>query len=307
MNQETADAHATRLKLPPLSLKPRNVETTVVAVDTSTIKLGETNTGLLLAVRGATVWKQNKTYRYTRFGPFIFHVTEKNKHSVYAILDKAHFELSSRQELRGLPNLLQMPTRIASLLERWLQLMLAKTLNNGLILLDGSLTAGTPDASIGLIKDILSNARTRENFILAFSKMTTIRVNEHVITELPIEHKPPYMIELEGLKPKPPLILLGDVYVAKLASSNYSFRMDIDKEATFEQRIWSVEKLLGNDLLSQGYPETLRFAHILCTFTANEVMAMRHFATRKYGLNIVNRPDMHSLLFGPFGKGEYHS
>jgi hypothetical protein len=48
-------------------------------------------------------------------------------------------------------------------------------------------------------------------------------------------------------------------------------------------------------------------SHILCTFTANEVIAMQHFATRKYGLKIVNRPDMHSLLFGPFGKGEYYS
>jgi hypothetical protein len=307
IDQEAADVHATKLKLPPFSLKPRNAETTVAAVDTSTIKLGETDTGLLLAVRGATVWKQNKAYRYTRFGPFVFHITEKNRHSVCAILDKAYFELSSRQDQRSLPNLLQMPTRIASLLERWLQLMLAKTMNNGLILLDGSLTAGTPDAPTVLIKDILSRARTRENIILAFSKMTTIRVNDYVITEFPIKQRPPYIIELEGLKPKPPLVLLGDVYVAKLASSNYSFRMDIDREATFEQRIWSVEKLLGNDLLSQSYPETLRLAHILCTFTANEVIAMRHFATRRYGLNIVNRPDMHSLLFGPFGKGEYYS
>lgn len=306
-NKLESNIHATRLKLPPLTLKPRNAETIVAAVDTSTIKLGETDTGLLIAVRGATVWRQNKIYKYTRLGPFVFHLTEQNKHSIYATLEKSYFNPSHVQSHYGSPNLLQMPTRIASLLERWLQLMLAKTMDKGLILFDGSLIGGTSDTPTHLMKDILSTARTQGSLILAFSKMTTLRVNGHIITELPIEQRPPYMIALEGLRPKPPTTLLGDVYVTKLASGNCSFRMDIDKEATFEQRIWAVEKLLANDLLSQSYPETLRLAHIFCTFTANEVIAMQHFATRTHGLKIINRPDMHSLLFGPFGKGEYYS
>ena len=307
INNAEGNIHATRLKLPPLTLKPRNTETTVAAVDTSTIRLGETDTGMLMAVRGATVWRQNKSYKYTRLGPFVFHLTEQNKQNIYTTLEKSYFDTSHGQSHHGSPNLLQMPTRIACLLERWLQLMLARTVERGLILFDGSLTGGTPDTPTHIMKDILSTARIRGNLILAFSKMTTLRVNGHVITEFPIEQRPPYMIELDSLKPKPPAILLGDVYVAKLAFGNYSFRMDVDKEATIEQRIWSVEKLLANDLLSQSYPETLRLAHIFCTFTANEVIAMQHFAARRHGLKIVNRPDMHSLLFGPFGKGEYYS
>ncbi len=39
----------------------------------------------------------------------------------------------------------------------------------------------------------------------------------------------------------------------------------------------------------------------------NEVLAMQHFTTRKHGIQIINRPDMHRLLFGPFGKGEGYS
>jgi hypothetical protein len=300
-------AQATRLRMPPYVLKPRNVETTVAAVDTSTIKLGETDAGLLVAVRGATVWRQSNGYKYARLGPFIFHVTEENKNSMYAALERAYFDVSAGQNHNGLPNLLQMPTRMACLLERWLQLTLARTMNKGLILFDGSLTGGTPEAPTHLIKNILNTAAIRGNLVLAFSKMTTLRVNGRVITEFPIKQRPPYIIELEGLRPKPPTVLLGDVYVAKLTKGNCSFRMDIDREAPFENKISSVEKLLANDLLSQSYPETLRLAHILCTFTANEVLAMQHFTTRRYGLKIVNRPDIHSLLFGPFGKGEYYS
>ena len=92
--------------------------------------------------------------------------------------------------------------------------------------------------------------------------------------------------------------------MARLTKGNCAFRLDIDKQVVPEQKIGAVEKLLGNDLLSQSYPETLRLAHILCTFTANEVIAMQHFTAQAYKLKIINRPDMHRLLFGPFGKGE---
>jgi hypothetical protein len=200
-----------------------------------------------------------------------------------------------------------MPTRIANLLERWLQTMLSKTISNGLILFDGSLTSGIADTPTQLMKEILTTARKRNNVILAFSKMTSLRFNGYLITDVLLRYKPPYMLEMAGLKPKPPIVLLGDVYVARLTKGNYAFRLDIDKEVPIERRIEAVEKLLGTDLFSQSYPETLRLAHILCTFTANEVIAMQHFIARRYGLKIISRPDMHRLLFGPFGKGERRS
>jgi hypothetical protein len=293
-----------QLKTQPIILKPKYEETAVAAVDTSTTKIGETSTGILIAVRGANVWKQSRNYRYARFGPFIFHITEENKKDVYNNLQKTYFNSPYATLNHNFPNLLQMPMRIAALLEKWLQAMLAKTMNNGQILFDGSLTAGTPDTPTWLMKDILSSARRRNSTVLAFSKMTSLRVNNHLITDFKFGHAPPYLVETAGLKPKPPTVLLGDVYVARLTKDDYAFRLDIDREISPEKKVESIERLLGNDVHSQGYPETLRLAHILCTFTANEIIAMQHFATRKYGLKIINRPDMHRLLFGPFGKGE---
>ena len=285
-------------------MKPRHDQAVVAAVDTSSMKIGETSTGMLIAVRGATVWKQNKNYRYMRLGPFIFHVTEENKKEIFHMLQTAYFNVPHETNHQNTPNLMQMSTRIASLLERWLQLMLSKTVNSGIILFDGSLTAGTPDASTLLMKEILDTARKKNNAVLAFSKATSLRCNGYIITDVLPDSKPPYVVEMLDLKPKPPTVLMGNVYVARLTAGNCAFRLDVDKELTHEQRIEALEKLLGNDLLAQSYPETLRLAHILCTFTANEVIAMQQFAARKYGLRIVNRPDMHKLLFGPFGKGE---
>jgi len=288
----------------PIPLKPKHEQTIVAAVDTSSIKIGETSTGILIAVRGANVWKQKRNYRYVRLGPFVFHITEENKKEVYNALQRAYSNSPHEQNHQNSPNLQQMPTRMANLLERWLQTMLSKTISNGLILFDGSLTSGTADTPIQLMKEILETARKRSNVVLAFSKMTNLRFNGHLITDILFGHEPPYLLETAGLKTKPPIVLLGDVYVARLTNGNCAFRLDIDKEVSTQQKIGAAEKLLGNDLLSQSYPETLRLAHILCTFTANEVIAMQHFTAHTYGLKIINRPDMHRLLFGPFGKGE---
>lgn len=303
LNQQAGnyETNTLQLKPQPIILKPNRTETIVAAVDTSNIKIGETETGTLIAIRGANIWKQNHNYHYIRLGPFIFHTTEENKKQLYQTLQKTYL---NTQHMQSTPNLQQMPNRIANLLEKWLQTMLTKTITNGLILFDGSLTSGTPDTPISLMRETLQTARKHANAVLAFSKMTSLRFNGHLITDALPEHNPPYLIETTGLKPKPPITLFGDIFVARLTKGNCAFRLDIDKEIRLEEKVTAVEKLLANDIIAQSYPETLRLAHILCTFTANEVIAMQNFAQRKHKLRLVNRPDMHRLLFGPFGKGE---
>lgn len=78
--------NSTYFKPQPIALRPRHEACIVAATDTSSIKIGETPTGMLVAVRGANVWKENKNYRYSRLGPFIFHITEDNKRDVYTML-----------------------------------------------------------------------------------------------------------------------------------------------------------------------------------------------------------------------------
>jgi hypothetical protein len=293
-----------RFKRQPITLTPDHQQTPIFAIDTSTIKIGETSTGIIIAIRGATICKRNRKYHYKRLGPFIFHITENNKSEVYNTLEESYFKTLYSNNRYTNPQLMQMPTRLASLLERWLQTMLAKTAKNGLILFDGSLTSGTIDTPVQRMEEILTLARRNNNIVLAFSKMTNLRINGYLITDHLPEQDPPYLLETTGLRFRPPTVVLGSVYVARFNKANYAFRLDIDKEIPSPERMVAVEKLLGNDLHLQGYPETLRLSHILCTFTANEVLAIKHFITRKHGIQIVNRPDMHKLLFGPFGKGE---
>ncbi len=294
-----------QIKPVPITLKANRQETIIAAVDSSTIKIGETNAGIIVAVRGATTWRQNRTYRYTRLGPFVFHLTEENKNQLYSSLEKSYFGVNFSH--LAAPNVEQMPLRLAGLLERWQQTMLAKTLKDGVLLMDGSLTAGTVDTPAQRLKEILNYARRNQTTVLAFSKATTLRANGLLITEQLPNENPPYLLETAGLHAKLPQVQLGDVYVARLNSMHLAFRVDIDRETDFSQRLDGFQRLLGNDITTQSYPETLRLAHILCTFTANEILAIKHFVTRKYGIQMVNRPDMHRLLFGPFGRGEVYA
>jgi len=307
LNQREQCFSTLHLKPEPIILKPNHEETIIAATDTSTIKIGDTMTGIIVAMRGAITWRQNSSYNYTRLGPFILHITEENKNQLYNALEKAYFNISYEKAHPSAPNISQMPTRLASLLERWIQSMLAKTIKNGVLLFDGSLMAGTLDTPVQRLKEILSLARRNKNTVLAFSKATTLRANGILITEQHLKQDPPYLIETTGLYSKPPQALLGDVYVVRLNKSNLAFRLDIDREINSEGRVEAMQKLLGNDLHAQSYPETLRLAHILCTFTANEVIAIKHFITIKHGIQIINRPDMHKLLFGAFGSGEFYA
>jgi hypothetical protein len=77
--------------------------------------------------------------------------------------------------------------------------------------------------------------------------------------------------------------------------------MDVDRGIGESRGVNAVQKLLGNDLIVDNYPETLRLAHIYARFSANEVIAMQRYVSERYGLRILRRPHVRQVLFGPYG------
>jgi len=284
-----------------IPLKPLPEDMPVAAVDVSSIKVGETETGILCAIRGAIIWKTESHYKYLRLGPFPFHITEENRKEIYNLFRRYYFETS---EEASAPSLINMQNRMGNLLERWLQMGVSCSSHNSIILWDGSLTAGTADSPVNVMAKLLEIARNRLNTVLAFSKTTHLRLLGHRLTDFVRKSQPPCLLQINGFPvPSGPMFPLGDVYVAKLTSGVCSFRLDIDRKIPREQGIEAVGKLLGNDLLVQSYPETLRLAHIFSTFTANEVIGIQRFIVQQCRLKVVARPNVRRLLFGPFGKG----
>jgi hypothetical protein len=295
-----------RFKPKPIPLKPVKDETPIIAVDVSSIKIGETDFGILCAIRAAIVWKRKHQYRYLRLGPFPFHITEENIKEVYRLF--RHYSLleeSAQHLTTGSTDLIHAPTRLGTLLERWLQMTFTAQTRNGIILWDGSLTAGIQDAPVAVMKRLLETARNNSNTVLAFTKITRLRLLGRCLTDYVQRCKPPCLLEMDGypMSLSPTIRLLGKIFVAKLGAGSCAFRLDIDRKLSEEKALEAVQRLLGNDIIVQSYPETLRLAHIHSTFTANEVIGIQRFLARTHQLKIVTKPDVRRLLFGPFGKG----
>jgi hypothetical protein len=295
----------TTLQLKTILLQPKPDQTPVIAVDVSSIRLGETDTGILLALRAATVWKQKgAAYRYLRFGPFPIHITDQNQHDILSLFHE-HTPIQHANnilhQLTSTPDLNQTQTRITALLEKWLQTQIATQAQHSIILLDGNLTTGTNDPPNALTR-LLETARNNHNTTLAMTKITRLRLNGHNITEL-MQGKPkPCLLQLDGYQTATcNMRQMGALYVAKLNHSPYTFRLDIDANIPCPEAVEAVEHLIGNDLITDGYPETLRLAHIYSTFTANEVIGIQRFLAQAYGIKIVQRTNIRRLLFGPYG------
>ncbi len=62
----------------------------------------------------------------------------------------------------------------------------------------------------------------------------------------------------------------------------------------------AVRRLVGNEFFDHGYPETLRLAHILSSFTSNEILGMRRYIFQNFGIEVKDEFDVRKILFGPF-------
>lgn len=278
--------------VPSPSLRP------VAAIDTSTIRLGDLIDGSLCALRGAIVTLEDRRYRYVRYGPLVFSLGNLSRLESSG-LNVGEFSNTSKVDflLRG----------VRSSLERWIQLSVSGSIKRGLILFDGSLTAGTHDNPSNDIERILEKARRNENLAIAISKNTQLRVNNKPITSLLKDNTEPCLLDIdERVKrqfPGYPIQLLGRVFVGKLARLGFPFRIDVDRKISEDAGVLGLKQLAGTDIVDQGYPETLRIAHILSTFTASDVLALQSLAASRFGVQLVPKYFLRRSLFGPFGTG----
>lgn len=270
----------------------------VIGIDTSTIRIGELEDGSLCALRGAVVALEGNHYKYTRYGPLLFSLSTP-------MMD--HIPNLGINVFTGVSNVEIMLRRVRNSLERWLQLSVAESTSAGLILIDGSLTTGTPDNPTEEVKHLLDVARRSRNQVIAISKNTQLRIHDKSITALLESNSKRCLLDVDNRIrqqfPEHPIQFLGRVFVGKLARSGFPFRIDIDRKISTEECISGIKQLTGTDIVDQGYPETLRVAHILSTFTASDVLAIQSLASTRFGIQLMPKIALRRSLFGPFGTG----
>ncbi|MGP3667371.1 MAG: hypothetical protein ACKD6N_00725 [Candidatus Bathyarchaeota archaeon] len=269
------------IRLKPLS----NSSTLIISLDTSQRRIGVTRDGVVYAFRGAVVWKDVYAYRYVRYGPFIFHFTG---------LD----EVFERNNAEPVNNSLDFKSQSQNIFEKFLQWHVAQATSNSIIIFDGCLSNQSTNHKI------LELARKEGNKVLAISKKSKVYIDsKSVLLRLKKEFQPPWMLRVDDLLPSTiSSSLLGKVFIAKFSNENMEFRVDVDGKLSFEDIVNSVGELIGNDVLTQGYPETLRLAHILSTFTKIEILGIQRLITKKLGIKVKKLQSTRKILFGPFAK-----
>ncbi|GBC68686.1 hypothetical protein HRbin01_00370 [archaeon HR01] len=264
----------TRLILPEkpqvAQLKPAGVSKTVIACDASTVKVAECSTGSMWALKGSVVLRSGSFRQAHIYGPFVYLLSSSNTGALIKTLYQALGCHRPSTYVNG--NIA--PKIIANLFERILQRNAVEYLDGGILLLDGSLTAGPLDSPLAALEQLVDRATARGLGVLAFSKSTRLMSMGVRITSLATGHKPPYLLKpmLDRCRERYQMVL-GEVYVARLAPSSYPFRVDVNTGGDGVQEIFGY--LLSSDAIIYGYPETLALAHQLATFNRLDLIALR--------------------------------
>ncbi|HZY93403.1 MAG TPA: DNA double-strand break repair nuclease NurA [Candidatus Bathyarchaeia archaeon] len=296
-------ASAAAIGLERVPILPVRDASQIVACDASSVKIGETDNGMIFAIRAVAAWRYPKKIMFTRWGPLLFHVPNSDDDtSKWAVDESRIFGGLSVKTLRIL-------TRLRNHVERWVQEVLSTTVKNGILLIDGSLTAGTPDNPAGRVNKILTTARNNNSLVVAISKSTQLTVGGKNILAFSNDANTPHLIDITHIVdeeyPAYPVRFLGHVFVTKLSADGFLFRVDVDREVSAEDATRALGRVAGADVVFHGYPETLRIAHIFSTFTSNEILAIQRFVAANHRVTLQARPNLRRSLFGPFGTNRY--
>lgn len=266
------------------TFKPIRENTMVAAIDSSSIRVAETEEGALYAIKcGVAMAYGGAALMHFRIGPMLFYLSEST------VFDS---ELDDR-----LARLVLVDSDVARRLvrvraERAIQHELSEHMRNSIILVDGSLRTSVFEDRNRSMARIAENCVLHKNLIAGISKNTKLKVLERAAAPLAKVPGPAY-IDVDLIIKSLVRGSVGSNMMAKLDKGTPVLRVDVvgDREQ-------ALGKLLGNDPVACGYPETLRLAHHISTFTGTEVTCLRSHVLNNYEVTELAADDIRHTLLG---------
>lgn len=269
------------------TIRPIKENALVAAIDSSSIKLAETEDGSLYAIKcGVATAYASHSLMHFKIGPVLFYLSEKTVHES---------ELEER-----LSRLVLLDDDLAKRLirvrvERSVQKEIASHFTNSIILVDGSLKASIFEERDRSIRKISESSVLRKNMLVGISKSTRLKALDRAAAPLTKVPGPAY-IEVDDIIKSLIRNIIGSNLMVKLekgGSSSPILRADIVGDVS-----QSLGMLLGNDVVAGGYPETLRLAHHISTFTSTEVTCLRSHILNNYDVTELAAEDIRRTLLG---------
>jgi hypothetical protein len=273
---------------PLTTIQPKTDNTTICAMDSSTIQLAETEDGSLYGVKSGVVLSIGaNALIHFKIGPILFYLNEETI---------GHSQLDHR-----LAKLILVDSDFAKRLirirvERVIQMELSSNFSKSVILIDGSLKSSLFEEKNRSIKNVAENCILRQNSMIGISKSSKLRIIDRVSTPLTKVQGPAYMdvnLIIRSLVRN----TIGDNLVAKFGSHNSAI-LRVDVVSGNSDKDEALGKLLGNDSIACGYPETLRLAHHVSTFASTEISCLRGHVLSNYDVTELASEDIRKTLLG---------
>ncbi|WP_337862279.1 DNA double-strand break repair nuclease NurA [Nitrososphaera sp.] len=270
------------------TFKPIRENTMVAAIDSSSIKMAETEEGALYAIKcGVAVAYGGAALMHFKIGPMLFYLSESTVYDSELDDRLARLVLADSDVARRL-------VRVRA--ERAIQHELSGHFRNAIILVDGSLRSSVFEDRRGSggrsMTRIAENCTLYRNLLVGISKNTKLKILERAAAPLAKVPGPAY-VDVDVIIKSLVKGSVGSSLMAKLDRNSPVLRADIvgDREQ-------ALGRLLGNDPVASGYPETLRLAHHISTFTATEVTCLRSHVLNSYGVTELAADDIRRTLLG---------
>ena len=273
---------------PLTTIQPKADNTTICAMDSSTIQLAETEDGSLYGVKSGVVLSIGaKALIHFKIGPILFYLSEETI---------GHSQLDHR-----LSKLILIDSDFAKRLirirvERVIQMELSSNLSKSVILIDGSLKSSLFEEKKQAIKNVSENCILRQNSMIGISKSSKLKIIDRISTPLAKIQGPAYMdvnLIIKSLVRN----TVGDNLIAKFGTHNSPI-LRVDVVAGNSGKDEALGKLLGNDSIACGYPETLRLAHHVSTFSSTEISCLRGHVLSNYDVTELASEDIRKTLLG---------
>lgn len=288
----------------------------VVAVDCGIARLGETENGLVIALRATIVTVQNSQSEVSLFrsGPIYLHNGHKLQimHRMGQHLGKPdHFvdmddsDPTNPRPIRVKSGVAHDAHKYGDRFRNWFERLIQKVAVNkvfsGIVLLDGALTLRTLDTPDLFIDQLATSSSSRGNAIIAISKQSLLQVQGKPIRfwldDTP--NRPCYRCLTPLMRREESERVLGNVYAARFSAVGPTFRMDV-KACDGQSDNEAINQFWNSTLMRGGYPDILVRAHTHSYFTSPDVVELQAQAGAKYRFE--PRPDIDlSGIFGPFG------
>jgi hypothetical protein len=304
----------------------------VAAVDCGIARLGETENGLVIALRATVVIDVSTGSRIQLFrtGPIYLHNMKKAElllrvgtHLgrpdlfVQLVSPEQETDLSEFIEYRNVRSFEEAVIervrpgvaddshkygdRFRNWLERLVQRVATRSIQNGIVLLDGALTLRTIDTPQEYLEDLADEASSNGNALIAVSKQSMLQVRGRPLpfwlNDVP--QRACYRLLSNVMDQEANERVLGNAYAVRFSPLGHTFRMDV-KAVDGQTDDEAINRAHSSLMMRSGYPDILVRAHAHSYFTSPDVIQLQAQANRIYDL--VPQPEASLTgIFAPFG------